>query len=116
MLLAEMLLHQVQELLGVQLGCGGHTLALGVNQVRADAVECRLEEEVQHAVKVGFDLLLARHFSVGFRWNGMGNVAAYESVPVAWDQYGNVTRYEQRTTQSDEFSLGFFTLIAGIRF
>ena len=28
----------------------------------------------------------------------------------------NVTRYEQRPTESDEFSLGFFTLIAGIRF
>ena len=46
----------------------------------------------------------------------MGNTSAYESVPVAWDEYGNVTRYEQRPTESDEFSLGFFTLIAGIRF
>lgn len=54
--------------------------------------------------------------SVGFRWNGMGNASAYESVPVAWDERGNVTRYETRPSESDEFSLGFFTLIAGIRF
>jgi len=57
-----------------------------------------------------------RRLSFGFRWNGMGNTSAYESVPVAWDEYGNVTRYEQRPTESDEFSLGFFTLIADIRF
>ena len=71
---------------------------------------------VTFAYKGGLDLLLMRHFSVGFRWDGMGSVAAYESVPVAWDPNGNVTRYEQRPTQSDEFSLGFFTLIAGFRF
>ena len=59
---------------------------------------------------------MLRRGGFGFRWNGMGNTSAYESVPVAWDEYGNVTRYEQRPTESDEFSLGFFTLIAGIRF
>jgi len=70
---------------------------------------------VTFAYKVGLDLLFQRHLSLGFRWNGLGNTSAYESVPVAWDAYGNVTRYEQRPVQSDEFSLGFFTIIAGIR-
>ncbi len=97
--------------------CGLSThIGVGFNSRKVDLVNSEADKGVTFAYKVGLDLLLARHFSVGFRWNGMGNVAAYESVPVAWDQYGNVTRYEQRPTQSDEFSLGFFTLIAGFRF
>ena len=91
-------------------------IGVGFNHRNVDLIKAEADKGVTFAYKVGLDLLLAHHFSVGFRWNGMGNVAAYESVPVAWDQYGNVTRYEQRPTQSDEFSLGFFTFIAGIRF
>lgn len=97
--------------------CGLSThIGVGFNHRNVDIINAEADKGVTFAYKVGLDLLLARHFSVGFRWNGMGNVAAYESVPVAWDEYGNVTRYEQRPTQSNEFSLGFFTLIAGIRF
>lgn len=97
--------------------CGLSThIGVGFNHRNVDLIKAEADKGVTFAYKVGLDLLLAHHFSVGFRWNGMGNVAAYESVPVAWDQYGNVTRYEQRHTQSDEFSLGFFTFIAGIRF
>ena len=89
---------------------------MGLNYRNVDLVAADADKGTTFAYKVGLDLLLARHVSVGFRWNGMGNASAYESVPVAWDEYGNVTRYEQRRTESDEFSLGFFTLIAGIRF
>jgi hypothetical protein len=103
---------------GKKLSC--HSAGAGAGVALEPGAEGRLIGEaelgVTFAYKVGLDLLLMRHFSVGFRWNGMGNVAAYESVPVAWDPNGNVTRYEQRPTQSDEFSLGFFTLIAGFRF
>lgn len=97
--------------------CGLSThIGVGMNYRRVDIVGAAADKGATFAYKVGLDLLLARHVSVGFRWNGMGNASAYESVPVAWDDYGNVTRYEQRRTESDEFSLGFFTLIAGIRF
>lgn len=97
--------------------CGLSThIGVGFNYRNVSLVDAEADKGVTFAYKVGLDLLLMRHFSIGFRWNGMGNVAAYESVPVEWDLYGNVTRYEQRPTQSDEFSLGFFNIVAGIRF
>lgn len=97
--------------------CGLSThIGVGLNYRNVDLVAAEADKGTTFAYKVGLDLLLARRVSFGSRWNGMGNASAYESVPVAWDEYGNVTRYEQRRTESDEFSLGFFTLIAGIRF
>ncbi|MCR4811333.1 MAG: outer membrane beta-barrel protein [Bacteroidales bacterium] len=97
--------------------CGLSThIGVGINYRKVNILEAQSDKGVSFAYKVGLDLLLVRHFSIGFRWNGLGNASAYESVPVAWDQYGNVMRYEQRLTRNNEFSLGFFTLIAGIRF
>lgn len=97
--------------------CGLSThIGVGLNYRNVDIINAEADKGTTFAYKVGLDLLLARRVSVGFRWNGMGNASAYESVPVAWDERGNVTRYETRPSESDEFSLGFFTLIAGIRF
>jgi len=97
--------------------CGLSThIGVGLNYRDIDIVDATADKGTTFAYKVGLDLLFARHLSFGFRWNGMGNTSAYESVPVAWDQYGNVTRYQQQRIESDEFSLGFFTLIAGLRF
>ncbi|MDO4216589.1 MAG: outer membrane beta-barrel protein [Bacteroidales bacterium] len=91
-------------------------IGVGMNNRKVEMMYGDPDKGVTFAYKVGLDLLVARHFSLGFRWNGLGNTSAYESVPVDWDSNGNVTRYEQRRVDSDEFSLGFFTLIAGLRF
>jgi len=96
--------------------CGLSThIGVGVNYRHVNMMFADADKGITFAYKVGLDLLFARHYSIGFRWNGMGNTSAYESVPVQWDQYGNVTRYEQQPVDSDEFSIGFFTLIVGIR-
>ena len=68
------------------------------------------------AYRVGLDLLLARHFSIGFRWHGLGNVPCYESLPVELYENGDASPNVQRRSETDKYSLGVFTLIAGIRF
>lgn len=96
--------------------CGLSThIGVGLNYRHVNLLYADTDKGTTFAYKVGLDLLFARHYSLGFRWNGMGNTSAYESVPVQWDEYGNVTRYQQQRVESDEFSIGFFTLIVGIR-
>lgn len=96
--------------------CGLSThIGVGFNYRSVDVELGDNDYGTTFAYRVGLDLLLYRRFSIGFRWHGLGNASVYESLPVAIYENGDASPNIQQRTE-DNYSLGVFTLIAGIRF